>query len=59
VDGKDCEGLVPVGVVAQRLQQLKLDAAGFKSQVAQVRFFLCTSFSEKISSDISIVDTHL
>ena len=33
VNGKDCEGLVPVGIVAQQLWQLKLDAAVFKSQV--------------------------
>jgi len=59
VDGTDCEGLVPVGIVAHRLQQLKLDAAGFKSQVTQVLFYLSASFSEKISSDILIVDTHL
>jgi len=31
VDGKDCEGLVLVGIVALWLRQLKLDAAGFKS----------------------------
>jgi len=52
VDDKDCEGLVLVGVVAQRLHQLKLDAAG--SSLKSHRFcifFLSTSFSEKMSTD--------